>query len=171
MHSKAISTNSWITKIEDFTVVIITSQTNSGRTAFITHYTSPLLTELCHGTIFVSFLYLVARSSGIRFIVSYDADLIFCGSFWDLLVSLILRILLSMSSSASTQYNACWFRSGSLCSVSVVHPRYINHASTQYIPNMEEVTRLSQDFVCIFRSTLRVSCLWRLCWSISAQVL
>ena len=55
IHSKAISTNSWITKIEDFTVVIITSQTNSGRMAFITHSTSPLLTELFHGTIFVSF--------------------------------------------------------------------------------------------------------------------
>ena len=54
MHSKAISTNSWITKIEDFTVVTITSRTNSGRTAFITHSTSPLLTELFHGIIFVS---------------------------------------------------------------------------------------------------------------------
>ena len=86
MHSKAISTNSWITKILDFTVVIITSRTNSGRTAFMTHSTSPLFTEICHGTIFVSFLYIVARSSGIRFIVSCDADLISCGSFWDLLV-------------------------------------------------------------------------------------
>ena len=159
MRSKAISINSWITKIEDFTVIIITSQTNIGKMAFITHATSPLRTELCHGTIFVSFfLVLVARSSGIRFIVSCDADLIFCGSFWDLLVPLLLRILLSISSSASTQYNSCWFRSGSLCSVSVVHPRYINHASTQYIPNMEEVTRLAQDFVYIFRSALRVSC-------------
>ena len=82
MQSKAISTNSWITKIEDFTVVIITSRTNSGRSTFITHYTSPQLTELCHSTIFVSFLDLVARSSGIRLIVSCDADLIFCGSFW-----------------------------------------------------------------------------------------
>ena len=78
MQFKAISTNSWITEIEDFTVVIITSRTNSGRTSFITHYTSPLLTELCHGTIFVSFLDLVAHSSGIRFIVSCDTDLIFC---------------------------------------------------------------------------------------------
>ena len=97
MQFKAISANSWITKIEDFTVVIITSQTNSGRTAFITHSTSPLLTELCHVTIFVSFLALVARNSGIRFIVSCDADIIFCGSCWDLLVTLLLRILFSIA--------------------------------------------------------------------------
>ena len=55
MQFKAISANSWITEIEDFTVVIITSRTNSGKMAFITYSTSPLLTELCHGTIFVSF--------------------------------------------------------------------------------------------------------------------
>ena len=157
MQFKAISANSWITKIEDFTVVIITSRKNSGRSTFITHSTSPLLTELCHCSIFVSFLDLVARSSGIRFIVSCDADIIFCGSFWDLLVPLLLRILLSISSSSSTQYNSCWFRSGSLCIVSVLHPRYINHASTQCIPKMEEVTCLSQYFVCSFCSTLRVS--------------
>ena len=65
MQFKAISANSWITEIEDFTVVIITIRTNSGRTAFITHSTSPLLTELCHGTIFVFFKALVACNSGI----------------------------------------------------------------------------------------------------------
>ena len=100
MQFKAISANSWITEIEDFTIVIITSRTYSGRTAFITHSTSPLLTELCHGTIFVFFLALVARNSGIRFIVSCDSDLIFCGSRRYLLVLLFLRILLSISSSA-----------------------------------------------------------------------
>ena len=158
MQFKAISANSWITEIEDFTIVIITSQTYSGRMAFITHSTSPLLTELCHGTIFVFFLALVARNSRIRFIMSCDADLIFCGSRWDLLMPLLLRILLSISSSARTQQNSCWSRSGSVCSVSVVHPQYINHASTQYIPKMEEVKRFSQDLVSIFLSTLRVSC-------------
>ena len=159
MHYEAISTNSWITKIENITVIIITRRTNSGRSTFITYSTSPLITELCHCSIFVYFLDLVARSSGIRFIVSCDADLIFCGSFWDLLVTFLLRILLSIRSSASTKQNSYWFISGYLCSVSVVHPPYINHASTQYTPKMEKVTRLSQDFVCIFRLTLRVSCI------------
>ena len=84
-----------------FLLRILLSISSYART--ITHSTSTLLTELCHGTIFVFFLALVARNSGIRFIVSCDGDLIFCGSRWDLLVPLLLRILLSISSSARTQ--------------------------------------------------------------------
>ena len=35
MQFKALSSNLWIIEIEDFTIVIITSRKNSGRTAFI----------------------------------------------------------------------------------------------------------------------------------------
>ena len=95
------------------------------------------------------FLIFVARSSGIGLIVPCTMGILFgCSvSARDLLQFLNREKIFSSNSSASAGYNYCCFSWVSVCRESIVHPQYINHKSTQYIPNIEVATRLSQVFI------------------------
>ena len=120
---KAISTCLRITKIMCQTFVIFTSWTNNGRSPFITYSTSTLLTVFI---MFPSFLLLVtnvARSWGARLMISTIPKLSL--SSWFRHVFRCVRLyckLFPISSSASTNYNFCWFSLRLGCSTSVLHP-------------------------------------------------